>query len=151
LTDQDIVGQLWNQQFATHAFGISPNNTPVPSTQTLGYAAYKAVRPDEPAFGVELIYYQMAMAAIGIQMAGPNLTPQTFQTGMNAYPGKVGPAGLWNFAGNWTIGEDVREICWKPNMVSVYNQKQGAYAGTSNQRWTVGQIPAGPPGCAPPP
>jgi len=148
LTDQDIVGQLWNQQFAAHAFGISPNNTPVPSTQTIGYAAYKTVRSDEPAFGVEIIYYQMAEMAIGLQMAGPNLTPQTFQQGMRAFPPKVGPAGLWSFdPGNYTIGEDVREICWSPTTISTYNQKQGAYLGTSSQRWTAGHIPTGPPGC----
>jgi hypothetical protein len=148
LTDQDIVGQLWNQQFAAHAFGVSPNEAPAPSTQTLGYAAYKTVRQDEPAFGVDLIYDQMAQMAIGLQMAGPHLTPQTFQAGMQAYPGREGPAGLWSFVpGNYTIGEDVREICWNPNATSTYNQKQGAYIQTSNQRWTVGTIPAGKPGC----
>jgi hypothetical protein len=148
LTDQDIVGQLWNQQFAAHAFGISPNSAPVPDTQTIGYAAYKTVRSDEPAFGVELIYYQMAMMAIGIQMAGPDLTPQNFEAGMQAYPPREGPAGLWNFApGNFTIGEDVREICWDPTAISAYNQKQGAYNGTSNARWTETTIPGGPPGC----
>ncbi|HEY2429813.1 MAG TPA: hypothetical protein VGI06_12835, partial [Acidimicrobiales bacterium] len=148
LTDQDIVGQLWNQQFAAHALGISPNEAPLPSSQTLGYAAYKTVRSDEPAFGVDLIYYQMAMMAIGIQMAGPNLTPLTFQQGMQSYPGRQGPAGLWSFVpGNYTIGEDVREICWSPNTTSTYNQKQGAYIQTSDQRWTQGNIPPGKPGC----
>ncbi|MGH9301376.1 MAG: hypothetical protein ACRD0E_05780, partial [Acidimicrobiales bacterium] len=150
LTDQDIVGQLWNQQFTTHAFGVSPNEIAVPSTQTLGYAAYKTVRHDEPAFGVDLIYYQMAMMAIGIQMAGPDLTPQNFEKGMQAYPPKVGPAGLWNFApGNFTIGEDVHEICWSPTAISTYNHKQGAYIQTSDQRWTQGNIPVGngKPGC----
>jgi hypothetical protein len=149
LTDQDIVGQLWNQQFAAHAFGISPNEAVVPSTQTVGYAAYKTVRSDEPAFGVDLIYDQMAMMAIGLQMAGPNLTPSTFEQGMRAFTPRVGPAGLWDFGpGNFTIGEDVREICWSPTTVSTYNQKPGAYLGTSNQRWTQGNIPTGPPGCA---
>jgi hypothetical protein len=148
LTDQDIVGQLWNQQFAAHAFGISPNEIAVPSTQTLGYAAYKAVRSDEPAFGVDLIYDQMAMMAIGIQMAGPDLTPQNFQLGMEAYPGHVGPAGYWDFpSGNFTIGEDVHEICWNPTATSTYNGKQGAFVETSDQRWQFGQIPSGPPGC----
>ena len=147
LTDNDIVGQLWNQSFASHAFGISPNNDPVPSTQTLGYAAYKTMRNDEPAFAVDLIYYQMAQMAIGLQMAGPHLTPASFEQGMFAFPPKEGPAGLWGFGpGNYTIANDVREIYWDPNAISKYNQKQGAYVGTSNQRWTEGQIPHGPPG-----
>ena len=148
LTDTDIVGQLWNQNFAAHAFGISPLTDPVPSTQTIGYAAYKSVRSDEPAFIVDLIYYQMAQMAIGLQMAGPNLTPTTFESGMFSYPSRLGPAGLWGFAAtDYTTTDDVREICWDPKAISKYNQKQGAYIGTSNQRWTSGQIPAGKPGC----
>jgi hypothetical protein len=68
---------------------------------------------------------------------------------MRAFTPRVGPAGLWDFGpGNFTIGEDVREICWSPTTVSTYNQKPGAYLGTSNQRWTQGNIPTGPPGCA---
>jgi hypothetical protein len=148
LTDQDIVGQLWNQQFAAHALGISPNAAPVPSTQTLGYAAYKTVRSDEPAFVVDLVYYQMAELAIGLQMAGPDLTPATFQNGMRAYPPAVGPAGLWDFApGNFTIGEDVQEICWNPKLISTYNNKQGAYTRPVAARWRFGQIPKGRPDC----
>ena len=95
LTDHDIVGQLWNQDFAHHAFGISSLTEPVPSSQTLGYAAYKSVRDDEPAFSVELIYYQMAELAIGIHMAGPNLNPTTFEQGMFAYQPRNGPVGVW--------------------------------------------------------
>ena len=149
LTDQDYVGQLYNQQFQSHAFGISPNAPTVPYTQTIGYAAYKAVDPgSEPAFFVNLIYAQMDMLAIGIQMAGPHLTPQSFQQGMFNYPPKEGPMGLWGWNGQqFTVPNDVREICWNPSTVSPYNNKPGAYVGTSNQRWTFGTVPGGPPGC----
>jgi hypothetical protein len=144
LTDQDIVGQLWNQQFASHAFGISPNNPDVPYTQTLGYAAYKTARSDEPAFGVELIYYQMAMLAIGIQMAGPDLTPQTFAAGMRAYPGGSGPAGTWGYPkGEYSPYRDAREIWWDPTGTSVFNNAPGRYAST-NQRYKQGAWPTGP-------
>ena len=85
LTDADIVGQLFNQEEAKHMFGVSPLEEPVPPTQTIAYEAYKSVRPnDEPAFSVDLIYFQMQMMAIGLQMAGPNLTPANFQKGMVA-------------------------------------------------------------------
>ncbi|HEY2815332.1 MAG TPA: hypothetical protein VGJ03_17860 [Acidimicrobiales bacterium] len=146
LTDTDIVGQLWNQEFAKHAFGVSPLTQAVPANQTLGYAAYKTVRQDEPAFSVDLIYYQMAQMAIGLQMAGPDLTPDTFQQGMFAYPGKLGPAGFWSFGPHdYTCADDVREIYWDPNATSTYNQKQGAYVETDHQRYREGQIPAGTP------
>ena len=76
LTDADIVGQLWDQNFASHAFGVSSLEPFVPPTQTIAYEAFKSVRPnDEPAFSVDLIYYQMYMMAIGIQGAGPDLNP----------------------------------------------------------------------------
>ena len=39
----------------------------------------------------------MYMLAIGLQMAGPNLTPESFEQGMFAYPGGLGPLGSWKF------------------------------------------------------
>jgi hypothetical protein len=147
LTDADIVGQLWNQNFASHAFGVSSLQPFQPPTSTIAYAAYKSVRQDEPAFSVDLIYYQMYMLAIGIQGAGPTLNPATFEAGMFAYPPKLGPVGLWKFSkGDRTAANDVREIYWDPNAISTYNGKNGAYVGTSRERWESGKIPGGDPG-----
>ena len=148
LTDADIVGQLWNQNFASHAFGVSPLDGFVPPTQTIAYAAYKSVRKDEPAFSVDLIYYQMYMLAIGLQMAGPDLNPQTFEAGMFNYPAKTGPFGLWDFGpGDRTAANDVREIYWDASAVSTFNGKQGAYIGANKgARYQRGQIPAAKPG-----
>ncbi len=149
LVDQDYVGQLYNQQAYAHAIGISPNLAAVPYTQTLGYKAYKTVSPNtEPAFFVDIIYGQMAMMALGIQMAGPNLTPQTYQQGMFNFPPKLGPYGLWGFGKDqYTVPNDFREVCWSPGTVSSFNSKQGAYIQTSKDRWTIGNVPKGPPGC----
>ncbi len=147
LTDADIVGQLWNQDFASHAFGVSALSGFQPPTSTIAYAAYKSVRQDEPAFSVDIIYYQMYMLAIGLHGAGPNLTPDTFEQGMFTYPPKLGPIGLWKFGpGDRTAANDVREIYWDPNAISTYNGKNGSYLGTSDQRWQSGQIPPGNPG-----
>jgi hypothetical protein len=148
LTDADIVGQLWNQNFASHAFGVSPLDGFVPPTQTIAYAAYKSVRQDEPAFSVDLIYYQMYMLAIGLQMAGPDLNPQTFDAGMANYPARTGPFGLWDFGpGDRTAANDVREIFWDPGAISTYNGKQGAYIGANKgARYQRNQIPDAAPG-----
>jgi hypothetical protein len=147
LTDTDIVGQLWNQNAAKHALGVSSLEKPVPPSQTIAYEAYKTVRNDEPAFSVDLIYYQMQMMAIGIQMAGPNLNPQTFEQGMFSYPGRLGPAGYWSFKPHdYTAADDVREIYWDPDAVSTYNGKKGAYVDPQEgTRWLAGKIPAGEP------
>ena len=147
LTDTDIVGQLWNQEAAKHAFGVSSLQAPVPATQTIGYEAYKTVRNDEPAFTVDLIYYQMQMLAIGVQMAGPNLNPEAFEKGMFRYPPKLGPAGFWVFGpSDYTAANDVREIYWDPNATSTYNGKKGAYIEPNpGVRWKVNEIPPGDP------
>jgi hypothetical protein len=149
LVDQDYVGQLYNQQFYEHAFGISPNAPTVPYEQTLGYAAYKTVRSDEPSFFVNLIYLQMDEMAIGLQMAGPDLTPSNFQQGMFRYPPHNGPAGLWQFGPTqYTIPNDLREVCWNTSAISPYNSKQGAYQNNNgNLRWSISNIPKGPPDC----
>jgi hypothetical protein len=147
LTDADIVGQLWEPAFAQHALGISSLTDFVPPTQTIAYEAFKTVRPnEEPAFSVDLIYYQMYMLAIGLQGAGPNLTPQSFSDGMFNYPARSGPVGMWKFGpGDRTAANDVREIYFDINAISSYNGKTGAYIGTSRERWEAGQIPAGDP------
>src|SRR3546814_9341718 len=94
--EQDIVSQLIDQKQWSRAFGIAYNAESEPIGASFPYAAYKQMRPaDEPSFGVEELYYQMYNLAIGIKLAGPNLTPAPFQAGMYAYPGGVGASGTW--------------------------------------------------------
>ena len=137
--DQDIVSQLIDQGQWSHAFGIAYNAQSEPEGHSYPYAAYKQMRPnDEPAFGVEELYYSMYQMAIGIQMAGPNLTPQTFAQGMFAYPAHTGPRGLWHFApDDYTTTDDFREIWWDPNKISSQNDKKGAWVQMNGgQRFT---------------
>jgi hypothetical protein len=150
LTDQDIVGQLFQQSQWSHAFGVSFNGPTLPKQQTFGYAAYKQVSPStEPANSVDIIYAQMYEMAIGLEMAGPNLTPQTFENGMRAYPGSQAGApnalyGTWGFpAGHYTPQEDWTFIYWNPTMTSPYNDKTGAYV-FSKTRTKIGSYGGGP-------
>jgi hypothetical protein len=140
LTDQDIVGQLFQQSEWSHAFGVSFNGPTLPKQNTFGYAAYKSVDPgSEPANAVDIIYAQMLEMAIGIQMAGPSLTPQSFEAGMRAYPGSQAGApnalyGTWGFPnGHFTPQEDWTFISWNPNKTSAYNDKTGAYTFSSTR------------------
>lgn len=144
--DQDIVGQLIDQKQWAHAFGIAYNAESEPEGRSFPYAAFKQMRPnDEPAFGVEEIYYQLYMLAIGLQMAGPNLTPENFEAGMFAYPASSGPRGLWGFGpGDYTTTDDFREIWWDPNRVSGQNNRPGAWAQLNGgKRWSASNPPTG--------
>jgi Periplasmic binding protein len=150
LTDNDIVGQLFDQQEWNHAFGVTFAGPTMPKQDTFGYAAYESVSPGtQPANAVDLIYAQMYEMAIGIQMAGPDLTPQTFENGMRAYPGSQAGAsnafyGTWDFpTGHYTPQTDWAFIYWDPTKVSPYDDKVGAYV-VSSTRNKIGQYAGGP-------
>ncbi|HVE93757.1 MAG TPA: hypothetical protein VNB24_02465 [Acidimicrobiales bacterium] len=146
--EQDLVAQLIDDDQWKRAFGIAYNAQPEPLTRSFPYAAYKSQRPnDEPAFGFEEIYYQMYLLAIGVHMAGPNLTPQTFETGMFAYPGGSGPRGSWGFGeGDYTPMDDFREIWWSPTRISSQNNKPGAWVQlNAGARYFPGTVPRGRP------
>src|SRR3546814_17875145 len=89
----------------------------------------------------------MYMLSIGLQMAGPDLNPQTFEAGMFAYPPKSGPFGLWKFGpGVRTAANDVREIYWDPGSIATYNGQAGPSHGAHERApFPRGHIPDGPP------
>ncbi|MFN8051184.1 MAG: hypothetical protein U0Q22_07115 [Acidimicrobiales bacterium] len=140
LTDQDIVGQLFAADQWKRSIGASYAGPTQPQGRGVGYQAYKAVRKDEPSIGVDLIYGQLQLLAIGVQMAGPNLTPDTYAQGMFRYPTSTGPLGTWKFGpGDFTTSQDSREIYWDPNRRSVQTGKPGAYVETEpGKRYPIG-------------
>jgi hypothetical protein len=144
LTDTDLFGQFYNQQQWRHAFGISLIGPQQPVRASLGYRAYKSVRSDEPSIAVDLLYYFLYVIAIGIQMAGPDLNPATFQQGMFNYPRVTGPAGSWGFGpGDHTPMDDAMAIWWNPDAESPYNAKSGAYQ-SDGKRYRPGEWPREP-------
>jgi hypothetical protein len=145
LTDYDELGQLYDTAQWKHAFGISQLGEEQPQGASFAYAAAKSVDPNhEPAFGADWFYGFVYLLAIGIQEAGPDLTPQTFAAGMRAYPGGTGAYGTWGYPnGAYTPQRDAREIWWEPNATSVVNHAPGRYA-SANVRYRPGAWPAGP-------
>lgn len=147
--EQDIVAQLIDTGQWQHAFGIAFNAESEPLGNSFPYRAFKTIRPnDEPAFGVEELYCQMQMLAIGIHMAGPNLNPQTFQAGMFTYPGGSGPRGAWSFGpGDFTPTDDYREIWWDADRISPQNNQPGAWVQVNGgARFPASQGATGPNG-----
>jgi hypothetical protein len=147
LVDNDMIGQILQQDQWARAFGISFAGAPQPAGQGLGYRAYKSVRPDEPSVGVELIYNQLYLLAIGIQGAGPNLTPQSFEKAMFDYPKRTGPYGTWGFGPNdYTTTDDAHEVFWNPAAPSVQTRSPGTYQDPNGgARFPIGKWPATPP------
>lgn len=147
LVDNDLIGQILQPDQWGRSFGVSFAGPTQPAGQGLGYRAYKSVRPDEPSVGVELIYNQLYLLAIGIQGAGPNLTPQSFEKGMFEYPRRTGPSGTWGFGPNdYTTSDDAREVFWNPQVPSVQTRTAGTYQDPNGgARFPIGKWPATPP------
>jgi hypothetical protein len=150
LIDNDLIGSIMEPSQWSHSFGVSFSGPSQPAGRSLGYRAYKAVRSDEPSFGVDLIYNQLQLLAIGVQMAGPNLTPATFEQGMFRYPTRTGPSGTWGFKpGDHSTSDDAREVVWNPRATSVQTRNPGAYVDPNGgARFPIGKWPAGPPRAA---
>lgn len=147
--DTDFAGQLYEPAQWKNSFGVSMLGQTLPARSGFGYAAYRSI--DDTTSPTELmvdaIYYQLYVLSIGIHMAGPNLTPETFAQGMRAYKSAepVGPAGAWGFGdGDFTAPNDSRIVFWDPNATSNYNGQTGAYRDTG-ARYPFGQFPEGPP------
>ena len=90
-----------------HAFKIGPIGPYLcPSCQE-GWKAYQLATggqsPAETAFtgigGVDATFYPLLQIFNAIQMAGPILTPATFDRGWRAMPTAVGPYGRWAYGG----------------------------------------------------
>ncbi|HET6949619.1 MAG TPA: ABC transporter substrate-binding protein, partial [Acidimicrobiales bacterium] len=130
----------------TRSFGGSPWAAPQPPETSTAYAAYTSVRPGgDPSDLLDIIYHQVLTVAVGIQMAGPNLTPETFEAGLAAFPPAMGQAGLWDWRpGRYTPIIDIREMWWDPEAISPFNGKPGTYLDTG-QRWREEDIPEGEP------
>ncbi len=146
--DTDWAGQLFNQAEWSHAFGPSTSGSTQAARASSGYAAYESESPTTtPAeSSVQMVYDTLELVAIGIQMAGPDLTPGTFAQGLHGYQSAgTGADGDWAFpSGSYTAPQDARIVWWNPSATSVYNGAMGAYA-SNDARSPIGDFPAGAP------
>lgn len=148
-TDEDLLAQLMDQRAWAHAMGETNNGSIPPYGASLGYFAAKSVDPGHaPARAVDTLYEDMYILALGIQGAGPDLTPQSFERGLWSYRGGNGEYGPWSFvdggAGSWTPQHQFRYEWWNPNGTSSFNGEKGTWVVGSTW-YTASTVPPGPP------
>lgn len=153
-TDYDYVAQLFDQSLWSHAAGITNGGAIPPYGSSIAYFAAKSVDPgNPPALEVDNYYEDLYMLALGIQLAGPDLTPQTFEQGLFKYPGGNGIYGPWTFdvggVQQFTPQHQFEFEWWNPNAVSKFNGSQGTYV-VDPTWYTVGTAPSGAPPVSPP-
>ena len=92
LTDTSTLGRYYNQQEWAHAFGVTSLGVPVPVTSGDADHLYRwwygaTTAPASPA--APALIPPVLQFFAGVQLAGPDLTPSTFTTGLFRAP----PAG----------------------------------------------------------
>jgi hypothetical protein len=144
-----------DQQQWRHAFGINLGETPKPIQTREWYQAAQQVDPDydiPQGDGAtnENAWYSLLNLANGIQMAGPNLTPQTFAAAMHRIQART-PDPLWSIGGSfqspdpWSFNKYAALIWWDPNAVDPALGDVGAYRYLYDaKRFQTGQIPTEP-------
>jgi hypothetical protein len=91
LSDTTAAGRLYDQQQWRHAFGISPLWVTWTSVgKSSGYRAYKHGDPSgelgEPGVLVNIYAAAAGTLFLGVHMAGPNLSNESFVNAVFAYP-----------------------------------------------------------------
>jgi hypothetical protein len=147
-TDEDVVGQLFDQKVWAHAAGVTNNGNVPAYGSSLGYFAAKSVDPNNaPAHEVDILYEDLYILALGIELAGPDLTATNFEHGLFNYAGGNGEYGPWSFneggTGTFTPQHEFRYQWWNPNATSTFDNEQGAWVNGTTW-YSAADIPAGP-------
>jgi hypothetical protein len=159
LTDTTTLGRAYDQKQWAHAFGLSNLAVRLPLEQQDPYRLYQwyfGKAPEAPKT-IALIYQALFPLFTGIDMAGPDLTPQTFQAGLFNYPATGGGAttpriswGTGLFANPDYQGiDDSTEIWWDANAKGP-NEQGGDGTGMwryadGGKRYLPYQMPKTPP------
>jgi hypothetical protein len=160
LVDIAVFGRTYDQEQWQHAFGLALTGARVNQDVSQPFNLYKWFNGEDPpnnTYGV--ILADMATAMNGLNMAGPNLTQETFKAALYNAPVIGGTAlnprtsrgkhGLWpgvDVGGS----DDTGLIWWNPEARGeneIGTVGDGLYEYTQmGKRWTLDQIPSKDPG-----
>ncbi len=154
LTDRNNIARLQNQAQWAHSFGITALDAERPREQTDCYSAYRQVDTStEPSAATcSYLFPVLQQMVAGIQEAGPDLNPQSFQRGLHDIGYRFYEDPVWAIGGGYGPGDysftdNVAEIWWDAGALDpVDGQSRGAYRYVRNgKRYRLGAIPTGDP------
>ncbi|MEY2473767.1 MAG: hypothetical protein QOK28_3096 [Actinomycetota bacterium] len=158
LLDENLDATLQDSAQWTHAFGIGAAPISDPQLNAgdvnpiIGMRAYHEIDPSgSPDFNITIrLFAQLEQIANGIQMAGPNLTPQTFEQGLMRMGPRVQDLPPWEVVGGFGTGDysfadKVGILWWDPNAPND-TSTSGAYRWINGgKRYGLGQLPSSVP------
>ncbi len=161
LTDTTVFGRLYDQKQWAHAFGVSSLPARQPREQGEAWRLHQWYYGEPPAAAKTsaVLMEPIRLLMLGIHMAGPNLTPETFRDGLFAYPPSGGTVtapqisfGDHGYFENpdYTAVDDMTEIWWDAEATGLDDQNNEGpgmmrYVD-GGQRYLPTEMPEGPPG-----
>lgn len=139
LSDADVFARLYDTAQWVHAFGPSHIADSRPTTEYQSYAVYKDAGDEGNHTIATLLYWlYMDLAVQGVQFAGPDLNPLTFERGLLSSPGTGGgdPKSVtWDWGqGDYGGYADVREVWYDPTLDSDFDGAKGGYRVLNDHR-----------------
>lgn len=126
LVDTTAFSRTYDQEQWAHAFGPSPLTVKPDQTQRGHWTLYEwffGTEPPAPDTS-PVLFPNVAVLFGGLQAAGPDLTPETFQAGVFSRPPTPryttesslswGDHGLWDYDEDFNGSDDMTEIWWDP-------------------------------------
>ncbi len=161
LTDTTTLGRTYDPLQWVHAFGLSnlPGRRPIEQQEQWRLHEWYFGEEPEARLTSGVVYPSVAQMMLGIHMAGPNLTPETFQGGMFSYPPtgggpttpqiSYGNQGLFEQPDYLAI-DDVVEIWWDGDAMGPDEQGKSEAPGmwrygNGGERILPGRMQSGPP------
>jgi hypothetical protein len=118
---------------------LLPSRTPALATLRYQDPAWQ-LDPSDGNTTYEEVYKPLLILAAGVQLAGPNLTPQTFEEGLHrtAFPNPTDPRQLGKVGfntGDHTFVDDAIESFWSEGATGPDGQYAGAWCYPVQQRF----------------
>ena len=144
LADPTIFGRTFDQQQGANAIGLSLGSAPADDTLTDSYFVYNWYFGEPPATNTHAVILPgPSQLMLGIHLAGPNLTPESFRDGLfQRYPRKdpgktyssVGwGEDLWGRA-DYNSSDDTGAFWWDPDEPG---EDETGNAGTGMKRFIL--------------